>query len=193
MKDRLLFLKQFMTNPGSIGAIAPSSGRLAKEIVKQAAVHKADLILEFGAGTGIFTKHIVDKKKMDAKFVAVERNPELVNILKKKFPALKFHADSIENISQILEVEKIEKKADSIVCGLPWAAFDRDLQHRLLNATHDILRPGGVFTTFAYLQGLLLPAGQRFKRNIEKCFSKVEKSPVVWRNLPPAFVYRCTK
>jgi len=193
MKDTLTFLKQFVKNPIHTGAVVPSSGRLAREIVKQASVGKADLILEFGAGTGVFTKHIVAKKKLDAKFVSVERNAELVDILKKKFPALKFHADSIENISQILQSEKIKKKADSIVCGLPWAAFDRDLQHRLLNATHDILRPGGVFTTFAYLQGLLLPAGQRFKRNIENCFSKVEKSPIVWRNLPPAFVYRCTK
>ena len=53
--------------------------------------------------------------------------------------------------------------------------------------------PGGQFATFAYLQGLLLPAGQRFKDKLAQSFSKVEKSPTVWRNLPPAFVYRCTK
>ena len=82
---------------------------------------------------------------------------------------------------------------DSIVCGLPWAVFDEELQDSLLNATLDSLKPGGQFATFAYLQGLLLPAGKRFKEKLAQSFSKVETSPTVWRNLPPAFVYRCTK
>ncbi len=67
------------------------------------------------------------------------------------------------------------------------------MQDSLLNATLESLKPGGQFATFAYLQGLLLPAGKRFKKKLAQSFSKVEKSPTVWLNMPPAFVYRCTK
>lgn len=193
MKEHFLFLKHFITKPTTTGAIAPSSKYLAREIVKQAGVSRAKLVLEFGPGTGAFTHEIIHSKKNDADFVAVERNGELVKILKNKFPDSNIVEDCIENIEEILKKLGIEKKADCIVCGLPWAAFEDDLQERLLNATHEILKDGGVFTTFAYLQGLMLPAGQNFKRNIHKRFGKVEKSRVVWRNLPPAFVYRCEK
>lgn len=193
MKESILFLKNFVAKPEATGAILPSSKFLADEIVRQAGVAQANLILEFGAGTGSFTEKIVKIKKIDSHFVAVERNAELVGILKGKFPDEHIVWDSIENIEEILNRLGIYGKADCIVCGLPWASFNERLQKKLLDTTHDILRDGGVFTTFAYLQGLLLPAGQKFKKNIHKCFTKVEKSPIVWRNLPPAFVYRCTK
>ena len=55
------------------------------------------------------------------------------------------------------------------------------------------LRPGGTFATFAYLHALCLPNARRFRKRLESVFTKVELSPVVWMNLPPAFVYRCTK
>ena len=41
--------------------------------------------------------------------------------------------------------------------------------------------------------GVLLPAGQRFKKRLHASFSEVTTSPGVWMNLPPAFVYRCRK
>ena len=56
-----------------------------------------------------------------------------------------------------------------------------------------VLRPGGQFVTFAYHAGTLLPAGRRFKKLLPRYFSSVEKSPTVWRNAPPAFVYRCRR
>ena len=56
-----------------------------------------------------------------------------------------------------------------------------------------VLKPGGQFVTFAYLQGLLLPAGRRFRAKLKRSFSDVTKSKIVWRNLPPAFVYRCRR
>ena len=45
----------------------------------------------------------------------------------------------------------------------------------------------------AYLQGLMFPNGQRFRRLLGEVFRGVEISPVVWKNIPPAFVYRCRK
>ena len=65
------------------------------------------------------------------------------------------------------------------------------LQREILNAVLSNLAPGGYFVTFAYLQGLMLPAGMRFRRLLSETFGEVRTSSVVWRNLPPAFVYRC--
>jgi phospholipid N-methyltransferase len=82
---------------------------------------------------------------------------------------------------------------DAVICGLPWASFPESLQQEIMEAMLQVLRPGGQFATFAYWQGLMLPAGLRFARRLRATFSTVERSPTAWRNLPPAFVYRCIR
>ena len=61
-------------------------------------------------------------------------------------------------------------------------------------ATTRALRPGGVMLTFCYF-GLdsLTPGGKRLKKLLPHYFARVEKTDLVLRNFPPAFVYRCTK
>ena len=57
----------------------------------------------------------------------------------------------------------------------------------------EVLRPGGQFATFAYVPGQALPAAHRLRRKLREVFSEVTTSRVVWRNTPPAFVYRCRR
>jgi phospholipid N-methyltransferase len=192
MKETLLFLREFVCSPGRTGAIAPSSSYLTAEIVRQAGVKKADCIVEFGPGTGSFTSEIIRRKKETAFFVGIEANSRLVETLRQKFPQANIIADSAENTPAILNNHHVAE-ADCIVSGLPWAAFPPSLQDALLTAAVNSLRPGGRFTTFAYLQGLLLPTGQRFRRKLQETFSKVHLGRIIWKNIPPAFVYRCIK
>jgi phospholipid N-methyltransferase len=82
---------------------------------------------------------------------------------------------------------------DCIVSGLPWAAFPAALQVKILDEMMLVLKPGGKFVTFAYLHGLPLPPARKFRALLPRYFTSVGKSPVVWLNLPPAFVYRCRR
>lgn len=192
MSSSLAFLKQFICHPGKVGAVLPSSKFLAREMVLHADIAHAQVIAEFGAGTGVFTEEILHTKPEEALFIAIEQNPQLAAILRSRLPKAIIKEDSAVNLPQMLH-EHHAQQVDSIVCGLPWAAFSEELQDTLLGAAFDSLKPGGHFCTFAYLQGLLLPAGQRFAKKIRNRFSEVRKSPVVWKNVPPAFVYICRK
>lgn len=187
-----MLLKEFLRSPGSVGAIKASSKYLAAEMVKQARVAEADTIVELGAGTGAFTGLIQDRRKSGSTFIALEINPNLSAVLSEQLPEVTVITDSVENLTDILSQHNITK-IDSIVCGLPWAAFNPELQDRLFNSIINAMTPGGRFCTFAYLQGLLLPAGQRFRKKLKQNFSQVSQSPTVWRNTPPAFVYNCVK
>jgi phospholipid N-methyltransferase len=192
MKEMLLFLREFVRRPGQTGAIAPSSSYLTAEIVRQAGVRRADTIVEFGPGTGSFTREILRQKKENAFFVGIEMNPRLVEILRQNLPEANIISDSAENTPAILKNHHLNE-ADCIVSGLPWASFPPELQDKLLQAAVDSLRPGGRFATFAYLQGLMLPSGQRFRKKLRETFSKVHSGRIIWKNLPAAFVYRCVK
>lgn len=186
------FLKMFVAHPGAIGAVWPSSASLADAMVAEIDWPSVDAVLEYGPGTGAFTAQILAAMRPEARLLAIEQNAELAQVVRSKFPQVTVVEDSVEHVRAICDQHDINE-VQAIVCGLPWAAFPETLQTRLLEAMMTVLSPAGEFVTFAYLQGLLVPAGRRFRRQLPQFFSSVEKSPTVFRNFPPAFVYRCRR
>jgi phosphatidylethanolamine/phosphatidyl-N-methylethanolamine N-methyltransferase len=63
-------------------------------------------------------------------------------------------------------------------------------QQRILDAVTAALAPNGRFTTFAYAHAAWTPPARRFAASLRSRFAVVERTTVVWGNLPPAFVYR---
>ncbi len=192
MADSVTFLKNFLRNPTQVGAIAPSSAGLVEAMVQWIDWDKARSIVEFGPGTGVFTEAISSRKHIDAKFFAIERSPELADRTRQRCPNVTVYEDSVANVVELCRRESIEQ-VDAIVCGLPWASFSDSLQTEIMDAMMKVLAPDGQFATFAYWQGVILPAGMRFSRRLNERFGCIEKSHTVWRNLPPAFVYRCLR
>src|SRR5712691_3154238 len=190
--DHLRFLRMFVNSPRIVGAIAPSGSALAAEVVRQAGVKRARTVIELGGGTGAFTRSIVDHAREDALILSIEINPTFAEILASRFARVQVVADSAERMGEYLRLAG-RTKADCIVSGLPWASFEVKQQLRLLHAIRGVLADGGSFATFAYVHAWLLPAAQRFRTCLYSIFSKVRITPVVWRNMPPAYVYRCLR
>ena len=183
---------QFLLNPFTVGAVCPSSRELACEITSCIGLEKVSSVAELGPGTGALTGMILEKMSDNGKFFAVELNESVIEEFRKKFPKVTIYNESAVLLKKLALRENLEN-IDVIVSGLPWASFPSQLQDDLLDAILETLPPGGIFTTFAYLQGRLLPAGQRFRKKLDLHFSRVEKSRVIWKNIPPAFIYRCWK
>ena len=186
------FLREFIRKPVSTGAIVPSSGELARLMADEASLEGASVIVEFGPGTGPITRALIESKPPNSKLIAVERNEEFVAMLRERHPGLDVAHDCDQQLPKILAARG-ETAADRIVSGLPWGAFDESLQRDIMKAAHDCLTADGVFVTFAYLQGFALPPAWRFRKLLREMFSEVRQSDVVWRNVPPAFVYTCRK
>lgn len=184
------FLKQFLTSPKSIGAIAPSSRGLARSMTDWIDWPRVRNAVEVGPGTGAFTRTILRRMNDDAHFFMIELNGSFARKLTRQFPGITVYLDSVENLADCCDREGIAR-VDAVLCGLPWASFSPDLQDRCLDAITRSLRPGGQFVTFAYLHGLVLPSAKRFRAKLGEHFASIERSPVRWMNLPPAFVYRC--
>lgn len=189
---KLKLIAEFIKNPSVIGTVYPSSPHLAKTITSGIDLEKAHSVLEIGPGTAAFTPFIVKKLGPKAKYLAVELNEAMYDNFRKKFPKLKIYNDCATNLKKILEKEKIES-VDAIVSGLPWATFSAELQEGIMDVITGILHDDGAFTTYAYLQGSFMPGARRLKKLLKKHFKKIEVSEVVWRNIPPSFVYRCWK
>lgn len=186
------FLREFIRKPASTGAIVPSSAELARLMAEEAALDGASLIVEFGPGTGPITRALIEGKPANAKLIAIERNEEFVAMLRERHPGLDVVHDCVQELHNILAARG-ETAADRIVSGLPWGAFDEAMQRDIMKAAHESLADDGVFVTFAYLQGFALPPAWRFRKLLREMFADVRQSDVVWRNVPPAFVYTCRK
>ncbi len=186
------FLKQFIVHPEWTGAIAETGEDLSDLITDLADLKKAKFIVELGPGGGVFTGKILQKKNPEAKFFALEINPFFAEEARKKVPEAEIITDSAENLGKYLK-ERGADKCDCIISGLPWAGFPSSLQNSIMSEILKHLESGGKFLTFAYVTGRYLPKGRKFKKLLDKSFNTVRKSKIVWKNIPPAFVYYCVK
>lgn len=167
------------------GAVAASSPRLAEVMTAGLGLGSAESVVELGPGTGVFTEAVLALLRSDARFTAVEINPRLASSLRARFPSLDVVEGSAEHLASFAE-----PPVDVVVSGLPWTAMPAARQLSILDAVRDALSPRGRFTTFAYAHTAWTPPARRFARLLRSRFAIVERTPVVWRNLPPAYVYR---
>ncbi|HWC60049.1 MAG TPA: methyltransferase domain-containing protein [Verrucomicrobiae bacterium] len=170
----------------------PSSPWLAERMVADVGLDRAKVVVELGPGTGAFTRAIQKEISPSAFFVAVEIDEVFASHLKRQFPRVHIIKDSAARLDLHLR-ELGHASADCVLSGLPWAGFKGDEQQRVLGAVVRALRPGGMMTTYAFNHVAWMRGGRRFRKLLEANFSEVTTTPTEWRNLPPAFVYRCRK
>ena len=186
------FLWEFFKKPLETGAIAPSSITLSRHITDSAHLPDKRCVVELGSGTGVFTKQLLREISPKCVFFCLEINPQFASDTRKNCPAATVYQASGKEIKRYLSKHQ-KDSCDCIISGLPWAAFPKRKQRELLEAVYGSLGKGGVFLTFAYIHGLLLPAGLKFRKMLKERFKNVQMTSIVWKNLPPAFVYCCKK
>lgn len=180
-----MFVLEYIKDPKSIGAIAPSGKYLANKIISNINFEKAKYIVEYGPGTGVFTEKILARIKDDTIVLLIEINEEFYNILKSIYGHKNnviIVNDSVENIDIILKKYSITN-VDYIISGLPFTSLPKSVSNCILNKTSKIISGNGDFITFQYS---LLKI-----RLFKEYFGKINYTKVI-RNIPPAYVLKCT-
>lgn len=176
------FASQSLKHFIKIGAILPSSNRLAKRMVKDV---KKPIVLELGPGTGVFTKKILKKLPKEGRLISIEDNEVFVKYLKNQIKDKRFKiimGDALK-LKEILNKNGI-KKVGCIISGLPLGHFKRELKQKILKEIAECLENDGIFIQFEYLL-----AGMKA---VKKFFPYISISCEIL-NLPPAFVMKCKK
>ncbi|MGN9844095.1 class I SAM-dependent methyltransferase [Nonomuraea sp. H19] len=190
--DTALFLGQFLRAPAMIGALAPSSRRLASAVCAPIPERGEPTVVELGPGTGAFTTEIQQRLAGRGHHLAVEVNELMARLLAERFPTVDVaHADAAR-LGELLG-ERGLRQADVVVSGLPWAAFPEELQRELLEAVTEAMGLGAAFTTFSYIHAIPLSSARRFRGLLAERFEEVVAGRTVWRNTPPAFVFHARR
>lgn len=188
MRDHLKFIAGFLRRPRAVGAVAPSSERLAREVLRYSDLRHATTVVELGAGTGAITREILDHVSSRARVIVVEMDGQHAELLTQRFPSAMVCHDSAENLRSILRRHGC-RGADVIVSGLPWASMPRPTRERIKTEILTSLKPDGRLCGFGYVHATWHPKIREFHEELRSRFSRVRVSPVVWANLPPAFAY----
>jgi len=182
--SKLSFILQYITKPRTVGAILPSSKYLAAKMVKDIDFANAKCIAEYGAGTGVFTRQLVQKRNPNTVLLIFEMNESFCHALKQQFanqPNLHIINDSAAKIGEYL-AKFNQPHADYVISGLPFASIPQEISINILKQTQKYIKKEGKFITFQYTL---------LKKDFIGQFFDSIKITREFRNVPPAYVLCC--
>jgi phosphatidylethanolamine/phosphatidyl-N-methylethanolamine N-methyltransferase len=200
-RESRLFLRRWLHNPMQVGAIAPSSRRLADAIAGQVPIDSPGWIIELGGGTGVVTDALLRRGLAPARLVVIERDPLLHRHLVERFPHIRVILGDAAKLAEALRPLGIRPnpakgqatkgngagngaaagRVAAIVSGLPLLTFPRPLQDEIVHSAFAFLAPGAPLLQFTY--GPMSPIA----RDRLKLEGRVARRVI--GNLPPASVW----
>lgn len=192
-----MFAEEALADFSTTAAISPSSHHLAAAMLEHLPLARARVVVELGAGTGAITQALLAELPPLSTLVVFEINPRFYNYLKTHFsdPRLVLIHSSAENLDRELEqrgYSQVDAVASSLGLGLMSDRERHTLFERLLPFVHD----RAVFTQYQYIHALQCENGRVRRLDLRpllgQYFASVQ-SKLIWRNLPPAFVFSCRR
>ncbi len=178
--DQVRFVGALAKSPKTVGAIAPTSEKLARLMAGHINLHSGLPVLELGPGTGAITDVLVKYGVPQKDLYAVEFAPKFCRQLRTRFR----HANIVEGNAFDLQSALSEFpgiKFDCVISGLPLLNFPADERQQFLQGALDFMEPGRPLVQFSY--GVHPPVKQ------EDTTIQVDRSRWIARNIPPARVW----
>ena len=181
----LLFAKNFLKHPRHVGSIIPSSPFLTRTLLAQVDWSRAEVVVEYGPGTGTITKEILRRIPHRCSVVAIETNMDFVRILRTRFrdPRLQVVWGSAANVGAILKARDFSF-ADCIISSLPFSNMSEAVRSEILLASAKVLHPSGSFSAYQYTPVMA--------SELEPVFGQIERAFELL-NIPPALVFHCSR
>lgn len=157
---------------------------------------RARTVVEVGPGTGVITRALLNRLPFDATLLAFEINPRFSRHLKSTVPdtRLSLVDTSAERLREELERRGFQQ-VDAIVSSLALGLMPAVQRRHFLCGVCGLLSEKGVFTQYQYVHSLQVMKNGQLKRfDLEKMLKRYFRSvqrKMIWRNLPPAFVFIC--
>lgn len=178
MSDSWVFLRELLSRPKQVSAIAPSSRWLARAMAHDVGPATGQVV-EFGPGTGRLTEAILATGVRPQDLSLFELSGDFVTHLRRKFPGVTVINEGAEKAGSLLPA-----KAGAVISGLPLLSMPLGVRESIVRAAFDVLRPDGIYVQFTYGPWPPVSAEQ-----IGRLGLQVRQTAFVWANLPPARVF----
>lgn len=183
-RDAALFLWKWVQAPTRIGSVWPSGRALGQAMAAEVDLSVPGAIVELGAGTGPITATLLQSGVPPERFFAVERDPGLAAALRHRLPQVRVIEGDAGELPALMRAEGVDRVAAIVSC-LPLVSLPRALVRQVIEGSFEILHAEGRFVQFTY--GVISPIPLR---HFHLHARRVRR---VWRNVPPAAVWRYTR
>lgn len=181
------FLGQWLRDPVRTASVTPSGRQLAHLMVA-ALPPGARRVVEIGAGTGVFTRALLEAGIPREHLLVVEINPRLAAFLEQRFAGVRVVCADARQLESLLAPPDLAAAdaggIDAVVSGLGLLSMRAETRCAILRAAFAVLAPGGRFVQFTYGPTSPVRRGERAALGLA-----VRRSGFALRNLPPATVY----
>ena len=199
--SRIAFVQEALADFHATASIIPSSRYLARAMVKPLPLEEAEVVVEFGPGTGVMTRQLLELIPTDARILAFEINPRFVNYLQAEIndSRLEVVASGAENAGVELR-RRGYRRIDAVLSSLGFGMMDESTCHEIMQGLMPFLDERSVFTQFQYLHGLRwFQSNGNGKHKVEffdlrvllGSYFRTVSTTIVWRNVLPARVIAC--
>jgi phosphatidylethanolamine/phosphatidyl-N-methylethanolamine N-methyltransferase len=180
----LTYLKNFIQDK-NVASITPTSPFGVRKVCEKIDFKRRTVIVEFGPGSGVFSKYILRKMTRDSKLILIEMNKNFVTILRSRVRDQRICIvnDNAENVLNILQAQG-EAGADYIISGIPFSFIPFSAKNRILNNTYEALKNRGKFLVYQHSNHL--------KDHLKRHFDQVRIEYEI-RNIPPLCIYEAVK
>lgn len=182
------YVRNFVTDK-YIASITPTSSFGVRRVCRKINFKRCGTIVEYGPGTGVFSKHLLECMRPDASLVLIERNGNFASILRERItdPRVAVVNDSAENVLGVLAAHDLPE-ADCIISGIPFSFLTNGVKEKILQGTHAAIREGGKFLAYQ----TFYQADDHLKSPLERIFQSV-RVEYEMLNLPPMRVYEALR
>lgn len=172
-----------------VASVVPTSRFAVEKICSRIDLQSARVVIEYGPGTGVFTRALLRRMSPDARLVAIERNEALSNLLRRncRDTRLQIYNDCAGNILDIVR-RSDAGQADCVLSGIPFSFLPPETRVELLRNTHRILRKGGKFLAY---QTFYQPPGH-LRAPVRELFPSVSTGFAILC-VPPLLLLEATK
>ena len=182
MSDTLRFLGRLITQPKTVGAIAPSSKALGRAMAAQIDPNADGPVLELGPGTGVATAALIERGIAPERITAIEYNQDFAALVAARYRGVHVISGDAFDLGKTL-AGRASVKFIGAVSGVPLLNFSTEERQTFLNGVLARLNPGAPYVQFSY--GLHCPVAP--PEGVS-----VTQAAYIFFNLPPArvWVYR---
>ncbi len=163
------------------GAIVESSPQTREEMTRYVDKTKPQIIVEYGTGTGVVTRSILDKMHPDSVLYSFEINADfLETIAKIQDPRLHFYNRSADEVDKIITTAE---SVDLVISTVPITILPEELVDSLTEKGRILLKNGGYFSQLVF--------SPIFKKHFKRYFGNCVIESAF--NVPPAFIHHSMK
>jgi phosphatidylethanolamine/phosphatidyl-N-methylethanolamine N-methyltransferase len=176
-----LFLQELVNCPRQVGAILPSSKKLAQAMARWLPEKSDAYVLELGPGTGSVSEALLERGLPEERLIAIEKSPKMADLLRNRFPRAKIITGDAFQLDKLLKRHvRYAENIGMVFSSLPLMNFEAHIADSLARKIRALLPPEGRLVQYSYHVANRQPKAAAHFHYVA--------SHLVWLNLPPARV-----